>query len=137
MIQKSETPTGEILIKAQLCSEWDSCNSCLVAYTEKDLEKWKRWDSLATECAKDNSFHCIILWEGSDFLNLDDDSIIPEEWCYVTADIDNIEDDQRPEQKTDAHQMRFYGNGKVCFCAYGKHTAEEFFSDTININELK
>lgn len=134
----SKKPTGQILIKAQVCSEWDFCNSCLIEFGEEDIKRWNAYDMLATSLKQKSEFHCLAIWEGSTFLNLDEEKIeIPDYWCYVKVkDLNDTKECPRPEQNIDANQIKFYGEGMVCFIGYGKHTSEEFWSETININEL-
>lgn len=143
---KSEKPSPFILIKAQVCSEWDSCNAALVCITDGYVDTWKKWDKAATELQKaDNNFTHVAYYEaGSEFLNTyygDDEynivNDIPSDksWMYVEIE-DSEEECGKPEQNLDTYIMKLYGNGHVCFIAYGKNTGEKFYTDTIDIYQL-
>jgi hypothetical protein len=62
---------------------------------------------------------------------------IPENknWSYV-EDVTEEDLEQEPEQRVAYGIMKFFGNGEVCFVAYGVHTGEEFFTEHLNINDL-
>jgi len=136
----SDGITDKIIIKAQVCSEWDSCNCVVVDIDDKLLKEWKSYDEMATKIVSEPSFHCICIWFwGTDYLQISDDEEdieIPEqEWRYIEVNSAELEK-YKPEQQVDANQIKFYGNGNICFIGYGKHTSEEFWSETVNINEL-
>ena len=139
--------TDSIIIKADNCSEWDYCNTVLVQdINTETLETWKKYDKIATDLKSTTvrEFESLNIWEWSTFLNLDKDKREYEEymkwgklwWSYVTDVTEEEIEEQKPEQIVDCLQLRFYGNGEVCFLGYGKHTGEEFYSQSININEL-
>ena len=135
--------TYDILIKATVCSEWDSCNAALIEdVLEQTLERWREYDKIATD-TKTNSrwsdFSYLAISENCTFLMERNDITdgIPEgkSWSYV-EDVTQEDIDQEPEQKVVCGIMKFFGNGDVCFVAYGKHTGEEFFTEHLNINNL-
>jgi len=133
--------TESILLKAVICSEWDYCNAALLeSVTEETIERWKKYDIIANDHSGD--FHCLTIWESCIFLNLDEDRENQVElkedfyWSYVTDVSEEEIEEQRPEQRIDALQLKFYGNGGMCFIGYGKHTSEEFYTETINLNNL-
>lgn len=137
--------TNTILVNAQVCSEWDYCNAALIEdIDEKTIEKWKKYNKIATELKNSGtySFYYLSIWEVCTFLNLDEDregyERIPEDrdWSYVTDVTKEEIDEQRPEQRIDGLQLKFYGNGEMCFIGYGKHTSEEFWSSEIHLDNL-
>ena len=137
--------TESILLKAVICSEWDYCNAALLeSVTEETIERWKRYDTISTNLKNEHSgdFHCLTIWEDCTFLNLDEDRDnqieLKEgfEWSYVTDVTEEEIEEQRPEQRINSLQLKFYGNGNMCFLGYGKHTSEEFYTETINLNKL-
>lgn len=135
--------TYNILIKATVCSEWDSCNAALIENVlEQTVERWKEYDKIATDIKTNsrwNDFRHLAIDEGCTFLMERGDvtASIPEDksWSYV-EDVTQEDVEQEPEQRVAYGIMKFYGNGAVCFVAYGKHTSEEFFTEDLNINEL-
>ena len=135
--------TYNILIKATVCSEWDSCNSALIEdVLEQTVERWKEYDKIATD-TKTNSrwsdFSYLAISEDCTFLMERNDITdgIPEgkSWSYV-EDVTQEDLDQEPEQRVAYGIMKFFGKGDVCFVAYSKHTGEEFFTEHLNINNL-
>ena len=147
----SETPTNWVLIKAQVCSEWDSCNCALVEIDKGTLGRWKMWNNMAnkTKELSDNYFSYIAMGEIAEFLNLFDvgseweqieniaESIpVDKYWMYVEPEEEDEENIGKPEQDVRYHMTKFYGEGDVCFTGLGKHTSEEFYTVTINIDEL-
>lgn len=137
--------TSIILIDAQVCSEWDHCNAALIeGIDENTIERWKKYDNIATELSNSGTyeFNCLSIWEGCTFLNLDQVAEgyqpTPEDrsWSYVEEVTQEEIDEQIPEQRIDCLQLKFYGNGGMCFIGYGKHTSEEFYTETINLNSL-
>ena len=138
----SSEPTHDILIKATVCSEWDSCNAALVqSVTQKTLERWEGYDKIATGLksgARWDDFAHLAIYEDCDFLYLNDEIVEELEkknWYYV-EDVTDEDTDQKPEQKIDVMLMKFYGNGNIQFVGYGKHTSEEFFTERINLYNL-
>lgn len=137
--------TESILLKAVVCSEWDYCNSALLENVNSEtIQRWKKYDTIATDLkeGKQFEFHCLCIWEGCIFLNLDQDRENQVElgenfeWSYVTDVSEEELEEQIPEQRIDCIQLKFYGNGGMCFIGYGKHTSEEFYTETINLNSL-
>lgn len=149
MIKINEGRTDWLLVTAQVQSEWDFCTHCLIEIGPNTIENWKKFDEIATELRTEHTgtFHCLTIWEYSDFVNMVDDKdveIIPRDshsYIDFIAEMgeDTMEDfihNNKGEQKVDCHQIKFYGNGIIKFIAYGKHTGEEFYSDDVNINTL-
>jgi hypothetical protein len=135
--------TYNILIKATVYSEWDDCNSALIEdVLEQTVERWKEYDKIATDTKTNsrwNDFSYLAIQETCTFLMDRNDVLfdIPEDkyWSYV-EDVTQEDLDQESDQKVAYGIMKFFGNGDVCFLAYGKHTGEEFFTEHLNINEL-
>jgi hypothetical protein len=135
--------TYNILIKASVCSEWDSCNAALIENVlEQTVERWKEYDKIATDTKTNsrwNDFSHLAIYEDCTFLMERNDVTagIPEDrsWSYV-EDVTEEDLEQKPEQRVAYGIMKFFGNGEVCFVAYGKHTGEEFFTEHLNINNL-
>jgi hypothetical protein len=139
----SSERTHDILIKATVCSEWDSCNVALVqGVTQETLERWKGYGKVASDLKTNSSYNdfiylaidedCVFLMEREDVVDKISES---KAWSYVE---DVTEEDlvQEPEQKVAYGIMKFFGNGDICFVAYGKHTGEEFFTERINLYNL-
>lgn len=143
----SESKTDRILVKAQIQSEWDNCNCAVVQVTEYGLKQLKEWDRIATEISKSvDSYAHLAIYDYAEFLYMTDtdgswntieniaDQLPEKGWMYIKdGELDDI---SVPEQSLDTHMIKLYGDGKVCWIAYGKHTGEELWTDTIDINEL-
>lgn len=137
-MKQSETPTQWLLIKAQICSEWDSCDSCLIELSEKDIEDWKKWNESATKLQQESEYRFAHLqyYYTTEFLNGYEEVLEDKLWCFVDLEDQDVDDLERPEQRVDTHMIKLYGDGSFCFVGYGKHTSEEFWTDSINIKEL-
>lgn len=143
-MKKSDKPSPFILVKANVQSEWDVCNCALVEIDDKATHLWKIWDKSATELGERHKGDVanLSMYENSaEYLNIE----LPEDieevlntkgWCHVDIEGADVDDMEHPEQRTDCHMMKLYGDGSVCWVSYGKHTGEEFWTETININEL-
>lgn len=145
----SEKPTEYILVRATVQSEWDSCNSCLVCVSDSYLKRYRQWNDKATQQENaDTSFLHSCYSESSEFLylkNTDPEWItiqniaedIPDDkhWMFIELE-DTEEEIQLPEQRVDCHMVKMYGNGGMCFVGYGKHTGEEFWTETINLADI-
>lgn len=139
-MKKSKRKTGWILIGAQVSSEWDGCTHTLLEINKEDIARWKEYSKLVGEMyAKDSSVYHISCWYNTEFLNLDEgdtgwvDTEPGKSWCYVKE----VETGKEyPEQSIDAQQIKIHPDNKVQFIGYGKHTSEEFWSETIDISEL-
>ena len=135
--------TYNILIKASVCSDWDSCNAALIENVlEQTVQRWKEYDNVATDLKngpKEDDFSHLAINETCTFLMDREDVVhkIPENknWSYV-EDVTEEDLEQEPEQRVAYGIMKFFGNGEVCFVAYGVHTGEEFFTERLNINNL-
>jgi hypothetical protein len=44
--------------------------------------------------------------------------------------------EQKPEQRVAYGIMKFFGNGDVCFVAYGRNSADEFFTERLQLKDL-
>lgn len=145
----SEKPTEYILVRARVQSDFDSCNSCLVCVADSYLKQWKTWDDAATQQKNTTSgfvYSCYI--ETSEFLytkdtdpewntveNIADEIPYDKHWMFVEIE-DTEEEIQLPQQRIDCHMVKMFGNKEMCFVGYGKHTGEEFFTETINLADI-
>ena len=139
----SNEPTDTILVGATVCSDWDSCN-CAVVYIDNEiLSRWYEWDRKASTLRKesDSIFRHVAIGESAKFLDITNEELIEalekQNWVYVTIEDDDEDLEELPEQKYNCQEMKFYGNGEVCWVAYGKNTSDEFYTDTIYIDEIK
>jgi len=137
----SNEPTDTILVGATVCSDWDHCN-CAVVYIDDDiLDRWRKWDIKATELrnVEGSGFLFLAITEDAIFLDSGngeiEDILRKQNWVYIILEDGDLE--ELPEQKYNCHEMKYYGNGEVCWVAYGKNTGDEFYTDTINITEIK
>ena len=130
--------TRVLLIKATVQSDWDFCNCAKLYLSDSGLKELKRYDKRATEIKKKEgtSFSCLCFYDYVEFMNVDEGIMeLPNIFNYIEEE-DDTEGVTYPEQTIDDHMIKLYGDGQVCWVGYGKHTGEEFWTDTININEL-
>ncbi len=140
----SKKPTKYILIKAQVKSEWDNCNAALLILEEKfNVLNWiKKCFDAIKELSKLNSFYNASFWYSVDYLSLDElDSKIEKAfektgWCYVTLEDKELDSLSKPEQQVDGQTIEIHAGGGFNFKGFAKHTGEEFWTDSINIDKL-
>lgn len=136
-MRKSNKPTGYILIKAHLCSEWDSVDGCIV---QVDNEKLHRWNISAT---KEKELENYEYAHTSYYYNTDwicddrvDKVLKDNVWCHIAITDDEIEELGKPDQRVDCMMVKMYGEETCCWIGYGKHTSEEFWTETVSITDI-
>jgi hypothetical protein len=146
----SKKPTNYILIKAQTASEWDSCNAAILEIGRGTKATLRKYFNAVKTLGEFQDFYNASFWFGVDYVNIDEPSKEIEKafenkgWCYVSfteGEYEEIIDGKLdsislPEQKIDAQMVKIHAEGGFNFSGSGKHTAEEFWTDSINIDSL-
>jgi len=148
----SEKPTGYILVRAHTNSEWDSCDCALVTIDNIANEHHHVWRNLNRKAnlLKDeySNMLCIeVLTHKVEFLNTDGVGDKWEElslvgqlpkqgWAFVEIEENDEHLTHIPEQTVEGHTIRFYGENHVNWTGLGKHTGEEFFTETISLADI-
>ena len=117
-----------IFIPAYSNSEWDSVTHVKLVVTDGFLDKLQGIKKFIDENFKDDyDFNKISYWS-----NVDMEFVIMDDFSGDI--IENYDGEyEYPEQRLDTYQVK-YGKDGVQFTAYGKHTNEEFWCETIPYN---
>ncbi len=136
-MNRTDKYTGTILVKANICSEWDSVNGCIV---DIDKEKLIKWASTANQEDKDNqysyahtAYYYSTTWVNDDIV---EELLGSDDWCHIEAEEEEIEVLNKPEQRVDSMIVKMYGREGCCWVGYGKHTSEELWTETISVNKI-
>jgi len=136
-MKRSKKPTGWILVKAHLCSEWDSIDGCIV---QVDNEKLHIWNESATREKQNSEFqfaHTSYYWSTEWILDEKVDKVLGDDvWCHISITDAQMDKLGRSEQRVDCEMVKMYGNGTCCWIGYGKHTSEEFWTDSVSITDI-
>jgi hypothetical protein len=136
----STTPTNYIVIKAHTASEWDGCDFAIVMLSEHYLSLLEQRINKAAMFTDELSFNHLSYWDSPDGWFVGDDTedhwrvlhSIEGSWAFVELDEDAIEKFVKPEQVVDSGSIRIDKDGSLRFVAYGKHTSEEFWTESID-----
>lgn len=139
----SKTPTPYVLILAQTNSEWDDCHFALVHISKN----WKQTQLKRLEKAKafqeDNSFASLNFWESPLGFYIGEEEIPKEApqlnlqgWAFVELEFGEPDCFEVSESLLDCHSLVIYSSGHARYKAHGKYTAEEFFTESFNLESL-
>lgn len=140
----SNTPTAHLLLRASSNSEWDCCDFAIVNLSKE----WKQTQQKRLDAVEpfkgDISFQSLNFYDSSaDFYQPDEDGILSSEdlpkdkdWCFVELTDAELEKLAPPENLLDCHTIVVYNNGEVRYKAYGKHTAEEFWTERFSLQQV-
>lgn len=138
----SEKPTNKILLKAYTNSEWDTCNIAVFSIDNAYLEVLKRRRNIIQHLdnTDDAVFAIESLMQPCEF-NYDSSYELLEllgkkNWSYVNITDEELGKLLKPDNRLDETRSKVYVDGTVAFKATGKHTDEEFWTDSINLNDL-
>lgn len=144
---RSEQPTEYLYIKASTPSEWDSCDFAIVQVTDQWLDLLEERLSLLQPFRDRKDFYSLEFWDGPDgyYVHTYGDEDGPDtqllgeedrEWCFAELDPDELDSFAKPESALTTNQMVVTHYGQGYFTAIGKHTDEQYFTDTFDIQEL-
>lgn len=137
----SQQPTNTILVRAHCQSEWDNCDYALISCGEvwrEDMQK--RLEAANQFNDYDNS---LIAFKYSDYsagfyVSSEEDivKLLSEtgpdsEWAFVELEEKEEDSLTTPENRLDCHMLNLYKDGAGAYIAYGKHTGEEFYTESI------
>lgn len=145
-LYESEAPTNQILLKAHTNSEWDHIDFALIEIYPELPNILEQAMTLIQQSASIASFRHLSISDGEcSFHIIDDDEDL------LVALLEKIEDESRdyiyvrnanrkilprPEQWLVYEGIQINSNGWVSFHAYGKHTGEEYWTDSIHYTKL-
>lgn len=127
--------TGYIAVQAYTNSEWDTVNAAILQVSDADIIRWGILDKSARGLKDSNTydFAYIAFYDSVDFVNIDED-IEDNKLYHIEIGKNQL---SYPDQKLDTYMVKFFGDGTMEFLAYGKNTGDEFYTDRIDIEELK
>ncbi|RZK42669.1 MAG: hypothetical protein EOO90_06420 [Pedobacter sp.] len=140
----SSSPTPFILIRARTQSEWDICDFAII-YTDE------QWKSTAQErlntinSLKENqSFYCQVYWDApvgyfceSPVLSYREAlNEVENGFLYLAMETGEFELFDKPDSELDTHMLKITKEGYCHFKAYGKHTGEEFWTESFLLAKL-
>lgn len=140
----SNKQTDYILIRAFTDSEWDYCDFALIRLSEE----WRKAQSERLEIIKpfanDFMFHSLCFHDASVYFCQTNDNEEPEieellankSWAFVELDDNEEENLVFPENDLIGYKLVIYRNAMAIYEAFGKHTNEDFWTDTFSLYEL-
>ncbi|MEJ2880361.1 hypothetical protein [Pedobacter sp. GR22-6] len=133
----TEKPSSFILLKARTASEWDNCEFAIVKIDQQWLNTAKERLESVKSFKGNQSFYCHVYWDAPIGYFTDLDEIICAQlqgsefdFLYVELEENEVETMQTPESKLDTHMLKITQEGQCSFKAYGKHTGEEFWTES-------
>ena len=140
----SKTPTSYILVKAYTGSEWDTCDYAIIQIDEE-------WKAISKQRLNDvqhfkgnQSFYCHVYWDSPVGYFCDNEELNYQKaiekaekgFLYLSIESDEIEALVTPESALDTHMLKITKEGHCNFKAYGKHTGEEFWTESFSLIKL-
>jgi hypothetical protein len=148
----SEKPTEHILVRAHVNSEWDSCDCALIDIGNignNHMHPWRRIGNRASMLKNEHStmLSIEVLTHKVEFLNtysVDDkweelllvEHLPKQGWAFVEIEENDEHITHKPTQEVEVHTIKFYGESQVAWIGLGKHTGEEFFTETISLADI-
>jgi len=136
--------TGYMLIKARTNSEWDNCEFAIVYITEDWIKEQTKRLEAVNPFAGDYSFQSLNYYDSAVDFYITGENDQPDieallagkEWVFVELTGDEQEAFAVPENRLNCYRLKVYGSGNAQYCAYGKHTGEEFWTGEFSLTEL-
>ena len=137
--------TGWVLIKAHTNSEWDSCEFAIIQVTGDWKKEQAKRLAIGQPFSGDYYFQSLNYYDATVNFFITDEEDLPDldtlladkGWTYVALDENELEQLPVPESSLDSYTMVIYADGTACHKAYGKHTGEEFWTESFPLNQLK
>ena len=142
-MKKASQPTIYILLQAATNSEWDSCEYAILHLTKNWRKNMAHRRALFTPLKQEVGFAYAAFYDfhidffiGSDQQDTLEMLADGTSWTFIETTEEEIHALPTPDNSLDDHSMRLFADGMARFIAYGKHTGEEFFTGSINIDKL-
>lgn len=139
----SEKPTDFLMLKARTSSQWDNCDFVIVEVSTSWQELMLRRLALLEDFKSDVYFFSHVYWDAPEgyfiYEHQQEDSIssfladYQSEWCFIELKQDELDDLTIPENKLEAHQIVLTASGGMHYKAYGKHSGESFWTESIDL----
>lgn len=113
-------------------SEWDSVDSLLIPIDDAIIAEW---EGLVGQLNTTDFDSASINDDSPEFVILGDDE--PEGMAILSFTDEELEALGRPEGAIRYGSFRFYKYGGICYKAYNKHTNEEFWCESFNVEQVR
>ena len=126
-----------LIIKAHTNSEWDSVSSALVELNDDSISELRKIRNAVENFNTDGlSFHrASFFFGGVDFKISDSGEYDEMESCFTVVEDLDLSDYTDPESPLDSATIEVNKSG-FKFTAFGKHTGEEFYSETVSFEDF-
>ena len=132
------------MVRARTSSEWDSCDFAILSLSDT----WRQEQSLRLDAVKSFSDDYLFLSlnffddalhfyrASGDGLPDADELLAGKDWVFVESSEEELNGLTPPVSSLDSYRITVYANGDAKYCAYGKHTDEEFRTVRIPLPEI-
>lgn len=141
----SQQPTNHILVKATCQSEWDNCDFAVITCDNGWVEQMeKRLNTIALH-SDDIDFASLHYYDGSvEFYVSKEDEVekllsetgTEKQWTFIELEENEEDEFDTPENSLDCRMQVLHKGGIVRYKAHGKHTGEEFYTESFSVSEV-
>lgn len=140
-MQLSDKPTRHILVRAHTNSEWDCCDFAVILLSEWWIQQRKAGLKVIRPHADNLHLASMNYYDASvQFCQSEDDEVElllkDRDWAFVEAKTDEMKKLIPPESSLDCHELVQFPNGEAKYTAFGKHTGEEFWTDSLPLPQI-
>lgn len=140
----SEKPTDNILVTANCNSEWDNCDFAIIS----GGKAWTEWLQARLEVTRKiqeyDDFCCLKFFDFNVKFYISNEGdqeeilekIKEKSWAFIELEDGEEEKFSVPENRLDCHTISLFTNCSGKYIAYGKHTGEEFYTDSIPFTDV-
>lgn len=140
-MKKSKNPTNTRLLKGYCGDDFQICPAAILTITPEVVEKWKLWDKIASETKEKYTEFVSSEYIGVDIqflggLSENLDETLEKEgdiWVTLTGKKNEL---FLIDEKIWGTAVNVSGGGYISFSGQGKHSGIEFWTESININDL-
>jgi hypothetical protein len=143
----SQTPTDTIFVKARTQSEWDIVDLGIIRLNAAYQNTISVRAEAASHFKEDPTFNDLSFWDNwIEWIKAEDedeelqviiDHLENNSYCFVIVEqYDDIAGLGKPLQQISAVQMQMNANGSINYLGYGKHTSEEFSTESIELSAI-
>jgi len=140
----SDKPTAYLLVKANTSSQCASCNFAIVHITEDWKEEQRKRLELLAPLYGNKYFHSVNFYDTAvSFYSMDEngrpdvDKLLGNtDWAFVVLGKNETQSLTPPESPLDCYRIALRPDGTGHYTAYGKHTSDEFWTESILFTQI-
>lgn len=131
------------MLKARTSSEWDNCDFVIVDLSKPWQDLMSGRLALLEDFKNDAYFFSHVYWDAPEgyfiYEYQQKDSIssfladYQSDWCFVELKHGELDAFTVAENKLEAHQIVLTSSGGMHYKAYGKHSGESFWTESIDL----